>query len=334
MREYIEEAIKKQRGAARLEMEVDPHASTESLTADLELAMAELRTLRAERDRLKTAVARSSEATKDLNARIQALAAANQTIAAERDRLREALKESEEHLTALKEGRGLNAARTPHTSTADQQRRPHHVMIHPVWNPEQIHDRLRELAESDADLRRTGARRHRYQLGPTVAEQHVARFESAHGISLPDSYRRFITTVGNGGAGPYYGMFRHDGSDWPAYLQRLEQDLEGLRSTTFPHTTTFQPWPEVKPCPRHSGADESYDPCWLAGTLALDEFGCGAFYRLVITGRARGQVWFDDLASDQGLTSGPDFHDWYLDWLENPPPPRGPATARMEQGEP
>jgi hypothetical protein len=188
-----------------------------------------------------------------------------------------------------------------------------------VWHPEQIQDRLRELAGNDPELRRFGARRHHYRLGPVADEHDVARFEDAHGIRLPTSYREFITTVGNGGAGPFYGLFRHDGSDWPEYLRRTEQDLEDLRSNAFPHTTDFQPYPDSKPCHRHSELHD-YDPCWLAGTIALDEFGCGAFHRLVVTGPARGQVWFDDLASDAGLSPGPDFQDWYLAWLQNPPP--------------
>jgi ABC-type Na+ transport system ATPase subunit NatA len=39
----------------------------------------------------------------------------------------------------------------------------------------------------------------------------------------------------------------------------------------------------------------------------LPEFGRGAYFRLVVTGPARGQVWFDDLASDQGITPDPEM---------------------------
>lgn len=200
-------------------------------------------------------------------------------------------------------------------------------MIRSVWHPEQIHRRLRELAEDDPQLRRFGARRHGYRLGPVAHERAVARFERAHAITLPESYRRFITTVGDGGAGPHYGLFRHDGTDWPNYVQQLEQDLAGLRNTDFPHASDFQPWPKAKPCTRHPDPEDSYDPCWLAGTVALDEVGCGAFYRLVVTGPARGQVWLDDLANDQGLSAGPDFRDWYVQWLDNPPPIRRAAQS-------
>jgi hypothetical protein len=38
----------------------------------------------------------------------------------------------------------------------------------------------------------------------------------------------------------------------------------------------------------------------------------------VVTGPTRGQVWFDDRASDGGLMPETDLHDWYLRWLYNP----------------
>ncbi|MET9358166.1 DUF6262 family protein [Streptomyces sp. NPDC006617] len=81
LRERIEEAIEKQGGVVR-EVLIGSGASTESLTADLKLAVAELRILRAERDRLRADTTRLRETE------------------AERDRLREALKESAEKLEA------------------------------------------------------------------------------------------------------------------------------------------------------------------------------------------------------------------------------------------
>jgi hypothetical protein len=36
---------------------------------------------------------------------------------------------------------------------------------------------------------------------------------------------------------------------------------------------------------------------------------------LVITGPDRGQVWTDDLGCGDALSPGPDFRDWYGQWL-------------------
>jgi hypothetical protein len=65
--------------------------------------------------------------------------------------------------------------------------------------------------------------------------------------------------------------------------------------------------------------DEYFDLRWTAGSLIIAEFGCGAFHRLIVSGPARGQVWFDDCANDAGLTPGAEFEPWYLDWLTNLP---------------
>ncbi|MDB5059551.1 MAG: hypothetical protein JWO59_3023 [Chloroflexi bacterium] len=83
-------------------MEPGSAASAVSLAADLELATAELRTLRAERDRLKMGMVRLRETE------------------AERDRLREALKESEEKLeSALKEGGQAGVTSGEHSQAID-----------------------------------------------------------------------------------------------------------------------------------------------------------------------------------------------------------------------
>ncbi|ARF80928.1 SMI1/KNR4 family protein [Kitasatospora aureofaciens] len=184
-----------------------------------------------------------------------------------------------------------------------------------MWDVEGVRARLRELAEADPRYRRFGANRHRYRLDPPVPEPEIARFEAAHGFELPSSYRAFITTVGGGGAGPNYGLYRWGSTTWARLQTDLGPDWADHFAVPFPHTERFQPWPELEICARHTPDDESFDPCWFTGSMVLSELGCGGFLRLVVTGEARGQVWSDDLAYDKGLNPGPQFRDWYLDWL-------------------
>ena len=64
-----------------------------------------------------------------------------------------------------------------------------------------------KLDEARADgLHTIGEREHRFRLRPPLSEQQVAAFEERNGARLPDDYRLFVTRLGNGGAGPYYGV--------------------------------------------------------------------------------------------------------------------------------
>ena len=48
---------------------------------------------------------------------------------------------------------------------------------------------------------------HRYELGPRLTEREISDFESLHTIHLPAEYRDYLMNLGNGGAGPGYGVF-------------------------------------------------------------------------------------------------------------------------------
>src|SRR5688572_12593455 len=61
---------------------------------------------------------------------------------------------------------------------------------------------------SALDVRRVvfGAAQHAYRFHPPLSIKRVEKFERDHKVSLPKPYRRFITELGNGGTGPYYGV--------------------------------------------------------------------------------------------------------------------------------
>ncbi len=182
-----------------------------------------------------------------------------------------------------------------------------------MWDADQVRARIAAMAAADPECTTFGSSRHRHRLGPPLAEPEVSAFERQHEIILPASYRDFLVQVGDGGAGPYYGLFRLDGSGMRPRDQE-ERSVSGRLATPFPHTTLWNPnATDSDPVTD----DEYFDPKWSTGSLIIAEFGCGAFFRLVMSGEARGQVWFDDRAGDGGLIPGPDFRDWYLAWLES-----------------
>jgi hypothetical protein len=191
-----------------------------------------------------------------------------------------------------------------------------------VWDAKDIHSRLAAARAADPHLRRFGASRHQYRLGRRLSKLSVTAFESAHHVPLPDAYRDFLLKVGNGGAGPDYGLFPLDGQGLRD-LERHERFQPGYLSTGFPHTEAWNrdtyPPGHDRPHVDALSEDEYFDARWTNGTLVIAEFGSGAFHRLVTAGPARGQVWLDDRAADGGLVPEADFYTWYSDWLNGQP---------------
>lgn len=94
VREDIEAAMKSQTKTERRTRQAGATASAASLSTDLEMARAEIKALREERDRLKKAVQRSlgaqleQSSTKELTERVNELLTATERLAAERDEAR------------------------------------------------------------------------------------------------------------------------------------------------------------------------------------------------------------------------------------------------------
>src|SRR5690348_6488288 len=78
--------------------------------------------------------------------------------------------------------------------------------------------RLADLDRRDPRRKVFGAGAHQYKLNPPLPVSVVEAFEGTHGISLPEDYRLFLTEIGNGGAGPCYGVLPFgkddDDRDW------------------------------------------------------------------------------------------------------------------------
>ncbi|WP_369243621.1 SMI1/KNR4 family protein [Streptomyces sp. R41] len=180
------------------------------------------------------------------------------------------------------------------------------------WDAEVVRARIHEKAARDPRLAVHGAADHRYELGQRRTEAEVRAFEEAHGIRLPESYRSFLTEIGDGGAGPAHGLLplldpvpEEHGDEWASVDERRRDRIPGFLAAPFRFTRHV-------PIGRVLDSDSS-----LAGTLTLCEIGCATFYRLVVNGPCTGQVWSHD-PDWGGFRPGPDFRDWYTAWLDQP----------------
>ena len=163
----------------------------------------------------------------------------------------------------------------------------------------------------------------------------VVKFETEYEVALPEDYRQFLTEVGNGGAGPYYGMFGLGEMDdgWGYKFWKEMVDV-GDVSRPFPHTG---PWNDLsgKPDCDRDGSEESdrlwgafeqryYNPAIFNGAIPICHLGCAYRQWLVVTGAEAGHVWCDDSADYGGLYPLSErgfarvtFYQWYRDWLDD-----------------
>jgi hypothetical protein len=101
-----------------------------------------------------------------------------------------------------------------------------------------IKDSLRLLRKSGAKLKVFGSESHRFRLHRPLSEPTVRDFEIRHRITLPSDYRDFLILIGNGGAGPAYGLFKlgemDDGFEHKPWTE--SDSFVGILSQPFPHS--------------------------------------------------------------------------------------------------
>lgn len=206
---------------------------------------------------------------------------------------------------------------------------------------ERIEQKLERIRLLDSNLKLFGAQEHKYQLSKPLSEQHLAAVEEKMGMSLPAGYRAFLRYLGNGGAGPYYGVHPLEYS--LATVSAVEEDESyidpdiGVAPLSLAKTLENASWAtalassfpldddvdfaeelEVGELPwkEHSARlqdDKKYiaawdaieqkytDPRWLQGTLRVAEYGCGDCFFVVVGGKHTDKVWVDSIDGVTGI---------------------------------
>jgi len=176
-----------------------------------------------------------------------------------------------------------------------------------------------------------------FSMNAPLSEAKVSAFEAQHRISLPDEYREFLLRIGNGGAGPYYGIFplgKIDGS-YDVKPWHENDGFVGVLSEPFALTTS---WNDLTGKPPDDLVDDDDGEYWkqmdefekrywgtslMNGVVPICHEGCALRIWIVVTGDQAGRLWRDRRAEFRGLeplltTDGAPatFSRWYNEWLD------------------
>lgn len=175
-----------------------------------------------------------------------------------------------------------------------------------------IKEKILLAKEKDSRFDVFGSTKHKYEWNAPISSEEVQDFENRNNITLPEGFKLFITEIGNGGAGPYYGIYKVATSSHDGYLSKPCKLHPNLSNEEWGHLTSFEDDDNL--------TDEQYDSHYDAlfqGMLRIGTQGCTYDMMLVVSGEYKGRVvYIDGDLQKPFFTYENNFLDWYERWLD------------------
>ncbi len=181
-----------------------------------------------------------------------------------------------------------------------------------------IKRKLELVKAQDTEFTEFGSSSHEYQMDPVLSQAELEQWQREHGLVLPEPFAQFLLEIGNGGAGPYYGIYSLE--EATSYTEPLALSLPAILRPRMPRAEWNQLiapliWDE-------DISDEQYEQTSsqiLGGMLCIGTQGCDYDMYLVLDGEYRGRiVYTNDFYEDAPFFFVYDltFLDWYERWLD------------------
>ncbi len=166
-------------------------------------------------------------------------------------------------------------------------------------------------------------------FNPTIGNEDIQDFEDANDVILPQGYKEFIRTIGNGGAAPGSGLLPLDsGSSCvdPRIISEEGRDRISL-AEGFPYR---EAWNDASYYDALETGDSNVDVLrggyfstdHIKGSICICDLGCGDLLLLVVKGEEAGNVWYDGRGNYSGIfpysykeKERVGFLEWYDIWL-------------------
>ncbi|MCI9353644.1 MAG: hypothetical protein HFE58_02385 [Firmicutes bacterium] len=190
---------------------------------------------------------------------------------------------------------------------------------------------LEQARRMDPQLKMFGVADHQYRLGSPVDLAFVRTIEEAYHFRFPEDYVQFITEVGDGGAGPGYGLYpfgyyctevesTKEAKAREIYLRGLGRELKLLpiESEWLEDFCISKEEYEKNPEKYFQGGKGSFnwDNDTPYGFFHLGTYGCWRDFGLITAGERYGQVFIRDTEGAFELEAR-NFQEFYQDWLNS-----------------
>lgn len=161
-------------------------------------------------------------------------------------------------------------------------------------------EKFNYLKSIDKNYQIFGAEVHRYRFRRTVEPDYLINFERKHNVKIPYDFKLFLSEVGNGGAGPFYGIIPFETClfsdiDYPSekFLLNPSKPFQYTHEWNMEFEGDYENEEELDGFQR-----EYFDDKHINGTIRICNFGCGHFINLVVNGEEYSHIWSDDRGSD------------------------------------
>ncbi|MDN4078758.1 SMI1/KNR4 family protein [Paenibacillus polymyxa] len=183
---------------------------------------------------------------------------------------------------------------------------------------DRIKNKLSQAMRKDADISVFGASSHQYRVKEKLTAKELEDWQTLNQVTLPEPYALFLMKIGNGGAGPYYGIYSLGKA-----TSYTERQVLLAKSVLHPGMTKEEWNHLIEPLTRDEDIpDEEYDDTCnkvLGGMLCIGTQGCEYDMYLVLEGKYRGRiVYTSDFHPDHPFffVYEGSFLDWYERWLD------------------
>jgi len=191
-----------------------------------------------------------------------------------------------------------------------------HIAMHEKYTPTYIYELLNKANDVDKEYKVFGASKHKYKLNPPASMDEIRALEVELNITFPEEFVYFYTRIGNGGAGPYYGLYS---------VEEIKRNCEGKQDDNIQplidSNLSYATW--YKLMKQMEADDDAYDEIYqqvCSGAVIIGTQGCTFDNLLMFKGSEAGKIVYIDWNLDgeyPPVLTGTSFLEWYVNFYED-----------------